>query len=105
MRTGGWKTLTGTMVVATLAMAAIQGCSESMVVETLFGIDKYNVNQCLLVSQPTRSGVTLSKSTRGTFQEDGGRAIFFVEPEDGGAPVMYDITGLGWSMRTCRAGD
>ena len=105
MRTRGWKALARTTIVATVTIAAMQGCSESTVVQMLLGIDKYNVNQCLLKQQPTLSGVTLSKGTRGTFQEDGGRAIFFVEPEDGGAPVMYDITGLGWSMRTCRAGD
>ena len=91
--------------IAMSAMSALQGCTESMVAETVFGMDKYNVNQCLLRPQPTHSGVTLSKGTRGTFQEDGGRAIFVVEPEDGGLPIMYDITGLGWSMRTCRAGD
>ena len=96
------------MVLAGTAMAvlsALQGCSESMVAENIFGIDKYNVNQCLLQPQPTHSGVTLPTGTRGAFQEDGGRAIFFVEREDGGVPVMYDITGLGWLMRTCRAGD
>ena len=102
MRTRARTALIG---IAMVAMSALQGCTESMVVETVFGMDKYNVNQCLLQPQPTHSGVALSKGTRGTFQEDGGRAIFFVEPEDGGVPVMYDITGLGWSMRTCRAGD
>ncbi len=102
MRTRGRTALTGIMVAA---MLALQGCTESMVVETVFDMDKYNVNQCLQQPQPTHSGVTLPKGTRGTFQEDGGRAIFFVEPGDGGVPVMYDITGLGWSMRTCRAGD
>ena len=96
------------MVLAGTAMAvlsALQGCSESMVAENIFGIDKYNVNQCLLQPQPTHSGVTLPKGTRGTFQEDGGRAMFFVKTEDRGVPLMYDITGLGWLMRTCRAGD
>ena len=102
MRTRGRAALIGTTMVA---MVAMQGCSESMVAEMVFGMDKHNVNQCLLEPQPTHSGVTLSKGTRGTFQEDGGRAIFVVEPADGGIPVMYDITGLGWSMRTCRAGD
>ena len=101
----GYTALTGATMVAMAAMLAMQGCSESMVAEIVFGMDKYNVNQCLLEPQPTHSGVTLPEGTRGTFQEDGGRAIFFVEPEDGGIPVMYDITGLGWSMRTCRAGD
>ena len=99
MRTRGRTALIG------IAMVAMQGCTASMVAEMVFGMDKHNVNQCLLAPQPTHSGVTLSKDTRGTFQEDGGRAIFFVEPEGGGRPVMYDITGLGWSMRTCRAGD
>ncbi len=102
MRTRGRTALTGITIAA---MLALQGCTESMVVETVFDMDKYNVNQCLQQPQPTHSGVTLPKGTRGTFQEDGERAIFFVEPEDGGVPVMYDITGLGWSMRTCRAGD
>ena len=91
--------------IAVAVLPALQGCSESMVAENIFGIDKYNVNQCLLQPQPTHSGVILPKGTRGAFQEDGGRAIFFVEPEDRGVPVMYDITGLGWLMRTCRAGD
>ncbi|MDE0380974.1 MAG: hypothetical protein OXI20_17220 [Rhodospirillales bacterium] len=91
--------------IAMAALSALQGCTESMVMEGVLGIDKYNVNQCLLQPQPTHSGVTLPKGTRGTFQEDGGRAIFFVDSEDGGVPVMYDITGLGWLMRTCRAGD
>ena len=102
MRTHGRTALTG---ITMAAMLALQGCTESMVVEAVFDMDKYNVNQCLLKPQPTHSGVTLSKGTRGTFQEDGGRAIFIVEPEDGGVPVMYDITGLGWLMRTCRPGD
>ena len=102
MRTRGRTALTGITIAA---MLALQGCTESMVVETLFDVDKYNVNQCLQQPQPTHSGVTLPKGTRGTFQEDGGRAIFFVEPEDGAHPVIYDITGLGWSMRTCRADD
>ena len=102
MRTRARTALIG---IAMAAMSALQGCTESMVVETVFGMDKYNVNQCLLRPQPTHSGITLSKGTRGTFQEDGGRAIFIVEPEDGRLPIMYDITGLGWSMRTCRAGD
>ena len=88
-----------------VAMTVLQGCSESMVAETVFGIDKYNVDQCLLRPQPTRAGVTLPKGTRGTFQEAGGRAEFIVEPEGGGMPVRYDITDLGWSMRTCRPGD
>lgn len=91
--------------IAMATLPALQGCTESMVAEGVFGIDKYNVNQCLLQPQPTHSGVTLPKGTRGTFQEDGGRAIFFAEREDGGVPIMYDITGLGWLMRTCRAGD
>ena len=102
MRTRARTALIG---IAMAAMSALQGCTESMVVETVFGMDKYNVNQCLLQPQPTHSGVTLSKGTRGTFQEDRGRATFIVAPEDGGLPIMYDITGLGWSMRTCRAGD
>ena len=102
MRTRARTALIG---ITMTAMSALQGCTESIVAETLFGMDKYNVNQCLLQPQPTHSGVTLSKGTRGTFQENGGRAIFVVEPADGGIPVMYDITGLGWSMRTCRAGD
>ena len=102
MRTRARTALIG---IAMAAMPALQGCTESMVVETVFGMDKYNVNQCLLQPQPTHSGVMLSKGTRGTFQEDGGRAIFIVEPEDGGIPIMYDLTDLGWSMRTCRAGD
>ena len=91
--------------IAMAALSALQGCTESMVMEGVLGIDKYNVNQCLLQPQPTHSGVTLPKGTRGTFQEDGGRATFFVASEDGGAPIMYDITGLGWFMRTCRPGD
>ncbi len=102
MRTHGRTVLTG---ITLAAMLALQGCIESMVAEMVFDIDKYDVNQCLLKPQPTHSGVTLSRGTRGTFQEDGGRAMFIVEPGDGGVPVMYDITGLGWSMRTCRAGD
>ncbi len=105
MRTRGRTALTGITMAAMLALLTLQGCSESMMVEAVFDMDKYNVNQCLLQPQPTHSGVTLPKGTRGTFQEDGGRAIFFVEPEDGGVPVMYEITGLGWLMRTCRAGD
>ena len=102
MRTRARTALTGTTMVA---MVVMQGCSEGMMAEAVFGMDKYNVDQCLLQPQPTHSGVTLPKGTRGTFQEDGGRAIFFVEPEDRGHPIMYDITGLGWSMSTCRAGD
>ena len=102
MKARGSTALIGIMMAT---MSALQGCTESMVAETLLGMDKYNVNQCLLKPQPTHSGVTLPKGTRGTFQEDGGRAIFLVKPDDGGIPVIYDITGIGWSMRTCRAGD
>ncbi len=95
----------GLIGAAMAAMAMLQGCSDSMVAEILFGIEKYNENQCLLRPQPTHAGVTLPKGTRGTFQEDGGRAEFIVTPTEGGWPVRYDITGLGWWMRTCRPGD
>ena len=95
----------GLIGAAMAAMAMLPGCSDSMVAEILFGIEKYNENQCLLRPQPTHAGVTLPKGTRGTFQEDGGRAEFIVTPTEGGWPVRYDITGLGWWMRTCRPGD
>ena len=102
--TGGWdwKVAAG---VAIMMTTVLYGCTGAMVAEGLFGMEKYNVDQCLLRPQQTRSGIVLPKGTRGTFQEAGGRAEFIVMPADGGPPIRYDITDFGWDMRTCRPGE
>ena len=88
-----------------MLMTVLYGCTETMVMEGLFGMEKYNVNQCLLRAQPTLSGIILPKGTRGTFREVGGRAEFIVIRADDGLPQGYDITDFGWYMRTCGPGD
>ena len=91
--------------IAIMLMTVLYGCTETMVMEGLFGMEKYNVDQCLLRPQPTASGTILPKGTRGTFREVGGRAEFIVIRADGGLPQGYDITDFGWYMRTCGTGD
>ena len=81
--------------VAMAALSALQGCTESMLVEGIFGIDKYNVNQCLL--QPSRR-------TRGSHCR-GVRAGRSRKMEDGRYSSWIPRTGAPRSCTTSPASD